>query len=83
MNWRVAWTTTAEDGLASLGLDAVDRNLLARAAAAIDRQLQQDPEGVGESRPNGQRIAFEAPLAIRYCVFHQDQLVKVLRVWQF
>ena len=81
MKYTVAWTVEAEEDLAAIWVDAVDRNVIARAAESLDRELAQNPAAVGESRPNSQRIAYCLPLGIQFGIFEDDRLVRVLAVW--
>jgi hypothetical protein len=83
MKWRVEWVTTAEDELATIWVNALDRDVITEAANLIDQRLARDPYDESESRPNGERIAFEKPLAVRYQVIPEDRLVKVLFVWRY
>lgn len=71
----------AEERLAAIWADATNRQAVAEAANLLDSELARSPSAAGESRPNGQRIAHSLPLGIRFRVFEQDQLVKVLAVW--
>jgi plasmid stabilization system protein ParE len=85
MRFNVTWAKSAEDDLASLWTDAApeDRQGITSAANAIDQELRTDPQEVGESRPNGRRILFEAPLAVVFQVRDQARTVIVLKVWRF
>jgi len=83
MNWRVGWVKTAEDELADIWLRAPDRDAITAAASVIDQRLERDPYDKSESREDGERIAFEKPLAVRYRVIPEQWLVTVLRVWHF
>jgi hypothetical protein len=58
--FRVRWTRSALNELASLWLaaDSQQWQAITAAAQAIDQQLQSDPLNRGESRPNGRRIFF-------------------------
>ena len=48
MRYSVLWTRLAEQDLATIWLDAVDRNAVTAAASAIDRLLSRNPESQGE-----------------------------------
>ncbi len=52
------------------------------AADRVDVDLRVDPNGQGESHPNGTRIMFELPIGIRFEVKDDDRLVEVLQVWR-
>ncbi len=81
MKYTVVWTVEAEEELADIWVDAVDRDVIAQAAESLDRELAQNPAAVGESRPNSQRIAYCLPLGIQFEISEDDRLVKVFAVW--
>ena len=81
MKYTVVWTVEAEEELAAIWVDAVDRSVIAKAAESLDRELVQYPAAVGESRPNSQRIAYCLPLGIQFEIIEDDRLVRVLAVW--
>lgn len=83
MTFRVEWIDTALKELASMWLAANSRTRkrITKAAHEIDLQLAQDPLQVGESRPRGRRVLFEAPLGVTYRV--DNGVVTVLHVWRF
>jgi len=83
MRYSVDWLPAAEEELASLWLNAPDRNAITRAAHAIDLRLQDEPEEAGESRPDGRRIVFAPPLGVIFRVIPGGRLVQVVHVWQF
>ena len=83
MNYSVIWLPDAEQELAGLWLDSRDRDVVTRAADAIDRLLARDADIQGESRPNGRRILFASPLAVTYRVRRDEHQVDVLHVWRF
>lgn len=83
MNYSVIWLPNAEQELAALWLNASDRGAITRAAATLDQLLARDPANEGESRPNGRRILFAAPLALIYRIHFDQRQVDVLHVWQF
>lgn len=83
MKHTVAWLAAAEQELADIWLAAEDRAAVSQAAALLDRQLANDPSNVGESRPDGRRVHFAAPLGVVFRV-HADELrVVVNHVWSF
>ena len=81
MRYTVVWSTVAEEKPAAIWADAADRQAIADAANLLDAELARNAPAVGESRPNAQRIAHSLPLGIRFRIFEQDRLVKVLTVW--
>jgi hypothetical protein len=82
MRYTVVWIPSAEADLAQLWMDAPDRNLLSQSADRIDHSLARDPAGIGESRDAGRRILLIPPLGVLYRVKEEDQIVRVLNVWQ-
>ena len=80
--YTVIWGSEAEGELAAIWLHSTDRDTIANAANFLDAELVEDPLDLGESRPNGQRIAHALPLGIRFQIQEQDRLVKVLAVWE-
>ena len=83
MNFTVDWLPAVEQELANLWVNAPDRDAVTRASHLLDQQLESDPGGVGESRPNGRRICFATPLGITYRVFVGERRVVVIHVWRF
>ncbi len=83
MTWRVNWLPDAENELADTWLNAPDRDAVTRAAYALDKVLETNPEEAGESRPSSRRILFALPLGIIYRVRADDALVEVIHVWRF
>ena len=82
MNFDVIWTSAAEQELADLWLDPAIRNEVTTASHTLDQQLQANAPNVGESRPNGRRIAFETPLGILFRIDPPGNVVRVLHVWR-
>ncbi len=82
--FRVGWKKSALDELASIWLRANKRQRkeITQASHKIDQQLRDDPANFGESRPNGRRIGFEAPLGVLFKVDAPQRIVRVLQVWQ-
>lgn len=83
MNYTVRYLPDAEQELAAPWMDSAKRYAVAKAAHRIDRQLQQAPEQLGESRPQDCRIYFDAPLAVLFRVQGGSPLVEVIHVWEF
>jgi hypothetical protein len=63
--------------------DSAQRQAITAASHAIAQQLQNDPLGQSESRPNGRRVLFVSPLGITFRLEEDGQTVSVLRIWQF
>jgi hypothetical protein len=81
VKYTVIWTPEAERRLAAIWVNAPDREAIATAANSLDDRLARSPSAVGESRPDGRRIAHCLPLGIRFRIHEDDRLVKVLAVW--
>lgn len=83
--FRVRWAEAALDELAALWLqaDSALRETITAAAHQIDQQLQANPYGLGESRPEGRRVLFFYPLGVSFRVEQDEQTVSVLHIWRF
>ena len=66
--FRVEWLESALDELTALWTtaDTKTRAAVTAAAHAIEERLLADAPNEGESRPEGTRLAFAAPLAITF-----------------
>jgi hypothetical protein len=82
LKYHVLWAKTAEDELADVWMQAVDKDAVSRAVAKIDRDIAANPQGLGESResPN-HRVHFEVPLGVRFDVHPTRGEVLVLNLW--
>jgi hypothetical protein len=80
MNYTVVWRASAEEELAAVWDAADDRNSVTAAADEIDGRLTRDPLGFGESRDQGERLAYYGPLAVFFHVDAQSHIVSVLAV---
>jgi hypothetical protein len=83
MNYSVDWLPDAEQELADLWLLATDREAVTKASYLIDQRLGTDPENEGESRSDGRRILFVAPLGVIFRVRQNEWKVTVLHVWKY
>ena len=63
--------------------DASLREAIVQASRSLDQQLQAAPHEQGESREEGTRILFHAPLAVTYEIDEAKRLVRILRAWTF
>jgi hypothetical protein len=63
--------------------DEALRASILQASRQVDQQLQNDPLEQGESREEGSRILFQAPVAVIYEVDEPKKLVRILRAWTF
>jgi len=81
--YRVDWLPDALDDLATAWLDAdsVLRRAITAAVRQVDQQLRADPFGTSESRPEGRRVTFVAPLGITFRVEAGSRSVSIVRVW--
>jgi hypothetical protein len=68
--YHVLWRLSALNELAALwiGADSTLSEAITAATAAIDEDLRNSPDEVGESRPGNQRIAFVPPLGFTFSV---------------
>jgi hypothetical protein len=57
-----------------------DVGAITKAMVLIDRFLASDPEAVGESRADFERVLIVAPLTVTYEVHEEKQIVYVLSV---
>ena len=80
MKYMVIWTKNAQDKLAELWLNAVDRKAVEQAANQIDLILTRSPETKGQDF-YGDRILTIAPLNVVFNVETQDLRVQVIDVW--
>jgi hypothetical protein len=83
MNYTVTWLASAEQELAALWVDAVNRGAITRAAHQIDELLGKNPEQAGESRFESFRILLAKPLGVTFEVSKPDRLVRVHHVWHY
>jgi mRNA-degrading endonuclease RelE of RelBE toxin-antitoxin system len=83
MKYTVDWLPAAEQELTELWLSAADRDAITRASHRMDQRLRADPQNEGESRADGRRILFDAPLGIIYRVLANEHRVVVSHVWKF
>jgi hypothetical protein len=70
----------AADELAAIWIKATNRQAVADAADAIDKQLGIDPLAAGESRLDNSRVLVEDPLAVYFDVDEEDRTVIVWAV---
>ena len=81
--FRVRYTRNASNQLAAIWTDATDQNAVTVASHRIEQLLRRDPENVGEDRPNGRRVIFNAPLVVLYRVDTTANVVTVVGVSQY
>lgn len=83
--FAVLWVRSTLDDLARIraDLDASQWEIVGAAIREIERRLRDNPEQEGESRPNGQRISFVAPLGFTFRPGPDERVVVVSNVWWF
>jgi hypothetical protein len=83
--FRLHWLQTALDQLMTIWMpaDSPLRKAITTATQQIDQQLQSDPYGQSESRPQGRRILLVSPLGVLFRIEADGLTVTVLRVWVF
>ncbi len=82
MKYTVVWKPAAERHLMEIWMRADNRDAIARAADNLDASLAHDPDEQGESREEGVRVTFVAPLGINFEIAASDRQVRVLAVWR-
>jgi hypothetical protein len=82
MRYDVQWKPTAQQQLAHLWIDAVDKDAVTTAADTVDSALERDPDNLGESRSGVNRVVFEGPLGFSFDVDPVQRTVVVLWVWR-
>jgi len=80
MRFTVVWTKAAEAQLASIWINSLDRSAVTAASDAIDVALRTDPVLRGETLTSATRVQIEEPLFVKYRVYEDDRIVKVLSV---
>jgi hypothetical protein len=80
MKYTVVTTTFAEYQLATIWLRAIDRQYVTNAFDRIDSLLKNDPEKLGEPRPDGFRSLMVHPLIVTFEVNQDDRKVIVRSV---
>jgi hypothetical protein len=80
MRYTVSWMPRTEGQLATIWMNAVDRNAVTVAIHELEERLAEDPENEGESRAGDERITFELPLSVLFQVFPDDLKVEVYTI---
>ena len=80
MNYAIEWVDEAEEHLAAAWVACADRAAVAEAARRAEQKLAHNPQELGESRSECDRILFEPPLAIFYRVDEPNRKVTVSSV---
>lgn len=80
MRYTVSWMPPTEGQLATIWMNAIDRNAVTEAMYELEERLAKDPENEGESRAGDERITFELPLSVLFRVFPDDMKVEVYTI---
>jgi dsDNA-binding SOS-regulon protein len=83
VKYTVSCTGEADSQLATIWMNADDREAVLQAAQTLDDELERTPLESGESREEGFRIAFSSPLGVRYRVSEADRLVVIVSFWRY
>ena len=78
--FTVVWHDAAQNELARIWLDAIDRAAITNAANTIDHELSTDATEKGTTTENEVRELVVAPLRVLFGVSGPDRLVKVVQV---
>ena len=78
--FRVEWEVPAEDQLAEIWTDSVDRKAITQSAHEIDRILERDPENAGTEISEGLRKLKLGPLLVTFSFDAKTRIVEVARV---
>ena len=83
--FAVLWVRATLDDLERIRaeVDPAHWAIVGAAIREIERRLRDDPESEGESRPDGQRISFVAPLGFTFQLVPDQKIVVVSNVWWF
>ena len=82
-HFTVVWPLRAENLLADEYLKALGAGAgtaFSRAIERVEKLLERDPEGVGESRTDSDRIIFDLPASVEFRVLSEVSAVVVLNV---
>ena len=74
------WDTVAEDELADIWRNSPNKSMVVRAAAAIDKQLSQDPHGHGAHLSEGLWEITVPPIRVYYQIDDTNKEVIVRNV---
>lgn len=78
--FRVVWSRQAAGSLATIWSDAVNRQSIADAANAVDRELSYDPALRGKALAEGLRVLETPPLRIIFEVSDADHTARIVGV---
>jgi plasmid stabilization system protein ParE len=79
---RVEWTDAARDQLADIWVQATpdERDRIEQVVLAVERDLVDDPNGVGEARGGRHRFVFRDPLSFWFEFSPSGGRVRIGRV---
>jgi hypothetical protein len=78
--YAVSWQSEAEDELASIWIQALDRQAVTQAQVQVDRLLARDPLGCGSEVAEGLWKIMLVPLVVYYEVDNNRRRVTVVKV---
>jgi plasmid stabilization system protein ParE len=81
VNHEVVWSNVAYRRLMKIWDDTYDRESIAHAIDRIQDELEVDASQKGESRPEGLRVFFAAPLAVVFWANERTTEVEIADVW--
>jgi hypothetical protein len=76
-HFTVVWQRPAQEELAELWINAVDRAAVTAVVELIDLRLAESPTEWGKEFPEGLRSLIVAPLKVFFYITEQDRLVTV------
>jgi hypothetical protein len=80
MRFTVLWKSSAEMALASIWNSSANQRAVTIAADHIDQALRTEPVLRGETLSRTTRVMIERPLLVKYRVYEDDRIVRVLYV---
>ena len=85
MSFTIIWKSTVLDRLADFNVASTDaeRKQMAGGVEHLNRQLEQNPLDVGESRHAGYRVAFPPLLMVTFSVDESNREVRVVHLVRF
>lgn len=80
MKWTVVYQPSANDDLAEIWMNSVDRQAVSDAIDAVEAELARRPLEIGESRAGNMRLIIQPPLLMFYDVVPDDLRVTVWHI---
>lgn len=78
IRYTVVWHDDVLNGLMRIWMNAADRDEIASATAAIDRELAEDADQKGRPVGDRLRVLRKPPLEILFDVSEPDRLVRIV-----